>query len=278
MMNSDYSKELQIAQKAASEASEVIKQYAGNREFEVSYKGKNDLVTEADIETEKTILNRISETYPDDQIMAEETLKGKKVPEKRTWLIDPIDGTTNFAHGFPVYCTSIALWEEGEAKVGVVLEINRTELFHAIRGEGAWLNNNLIQTSTISELSASMVGTGFPYSDLSLIKNYLNFFEWLMHNTHGVRRPGAAAYDLCCLAAGRYDGFYEYGLSAWDVGAASLLVREAGGVITDWTGGDNWLFGRRIVAGNPDIHPKLLEAIQNNFTGEELDGVVGLES
>lgn len=266
---SDYSDELQIARKAAFEASEVVKRYSEDRTFDVEFKGKNDIVTDADVATEKIILKRIHDAFPYDQIMAEETSKEKQVPEKRTWLIDPIDGTTNFAHGFPVYCTSIALWEEREAKVGVVLEINRDELYHAVRGEGAWLNNKPIRVSAVSDLSNAMIGTGFPYNDLSLVKNYLNFFEWLMRNTQGVRRPGAAAYDLCCVAAGRFDGFYEYALNAWDVGAASLLVQEAGGKISDWAGGDDWLFGSRIVAGNPGIHDRLLEAIREHFTEEE---------
>ena len=267
-----YSKELNVAKKAANKASGVIQSFQEEHSFEINFKGKNDLVTDADIAAEEAILEVITKAFPGDKIMAEESSEEQVLPEERTWLIDPIDGTTNFAHGFPVFCVSIALWEGQQAKAALVLEVSSEEYFTAERGEGAYLNEKRIEVSNISEAKHSLIGTGFPYNDLSLVKNYLRFFEWLMHRTQGVRRPGSAAYDLCCVASGRYDGFYEYALNPWDIAAASLIVEEAGGVVTDWQGGSNWLFGERIIAGNTDIHSFLLKAIQEHFSETEVLG------
>jgi myo-inositol-1(or 4)-monophosphatase len=267
---SDFTEELHIAKKAAKKAAEVIRNYRQNQSFEINFKGRNDLVTDADLAAEEKIIAIIKEHYPDDEILAEESSNEQFLSAERTWLIDPIDGTTNFAHGFPVYCVSIGLWENTAPQMGVVLEVNSGECFHAIRGGGAYLNNKPISVSSVGEASKSMIGTGFPYNNLQLIDNYLRFFKWLLAQTQAVRRPGAASYDLCCVAAGRFDGFYEYSLNPWDVGAAALIVQEAGGVISDWTGGDDWLFGQRIIAGNPDIHAFLGSAVQEHFSDEEL--------
>lgn len=268
----DYTEELEVAKEAAEAAADIIRGFHENHNFEINFKGKNDLVTDADLAAEKEILKIIRKVFSGDQVLAEETSKQQVLPEQRTWMVDPIDGTTNFAHGFPVYCVSIALWEEQEAKMGLVLEVNRDECFYALKGEGAFLNDERIQVSSVDEPQYSMIGTGFPYNDLSLLQNYLRIFEWLLHRTQGMRRPGAASYDLCCVASGRFDGFYEYSLNPWDVGAASLIVKEAGGKVTDWDGGDNWLFGERIVAGNPQIHKFLIKAIQEHFTEAEIRG------
>ncbi|HKL18914.1 MAG TPA: inositol monophosphatase family protein [Halalkalibaculum sp.] len=266
----DYSKELEIAKEAAREASKIINGFRESHDFKINFKGKNDLVTDADLASEKKILSIIREAFPQDQILAEESSNQQVLPEKRTWLVDPIDGTTNFAHGFPVFCVSIALWEKQEARMGLVLEVNKEECFYAVKGEGAFLNGDPIRVSSIDQPEYSMIGTGFPYNDLSLLRNYLRLFEWLLHRTQGVRRPGAASYDLCCVAAGRFDGFYEYSLNPWDVGAASLIVQEAGGTVTDWEGGSNWLFGERIVAGNNPIHKFLMKAIEEHFSESEI--------
>ena len=273
-----YSGELQTARTAAAAAAELINSYRQNLDFDIEYKGKNDLVTDADLEAEKTILGILSDAYPDDRFMAEESSQDQQMPEARTWLVDPVDGTINFAHGFPPYCVSIALWEGGEPAVGVVIEVNSGELFWAEKGEGAYLNDRQIRVSAISDPAGALIGTGFPYKDLGLMKNYLAFFEWLLHNTHGVRRAGSAAYDLGCIAAGRIDGFYEYSLSPWDLGAGVLLIQEAGGVLSDWEGGDEWLLGKRIVAGNRDIHRFLLEKLPDHFTEEQLQAVVSRNS
>lgn len=266
---SDYSFELKVAKEAARSAAQIIEKYQNENSFSVSFKGKNDLVTEADIKSEEEIVSFIKKEFPDDHILAEESAQSSTMPEGRTWLIDPIDGTTNFSHGFPIYCVSIALWENKKPKMGLVLEVANGECFTATAGEGAFLNGDQISVSKLDEPANSLIGTGFPYNDLSLMDNYLEFFRFLMHNSQGVRRPGSAAYDLCCVAAGRLDGFYEYALNPWDVGAGALIVQEAGGVVTDWSGGNDWLFGKRIVAGNPSVHQFLLEEITNYFDDEE---------
>jgi myo-inositol-1(or 4)-monophosphatase len=193
------------------------------------------------------------------------------MPNGRTWLVDPIDGTTNFAHGFPVYCVSIGLWENHEPQMGLVLEVSRNECFTAIKGKGAFLNGNPITVSKQDDPSNALIGTGFPYNDLSLVDHYLQFFRMLMTNVQGLRRPGAASYDLCCVACGRFEGFYEYSLNPWDVGAAALIVEEAGGKISDWSGGKNWLFGKRIIAGNTSLHTFLLDQIANYFDENEIE-------
>src|SRR5699024_10483774 len=251
---SEYLSELSTAKKAAAEAAEVIRKYQRSNRFSVSFKGKNDLVTDADIKAEELILSIVKKNFPDDHILAEESSDLSELPDGRTWLIDPIDGTTNFAHGFPIYCVSIALWENGQPQMGLVLEVESNERYTALAGKGAYLNGEPIRVSGLDDPRHALIGTGFPYNDLSLADNYLAFFKMLMENTQGVRRPGAASYDLCCVASGRFDGFYEYSLSPWDVGAAALIVQEAGGIVTDWLGEDNWLFGERIIAGNPAVH------------------------
>lgn len=266
---SDFLSELQLARKAAKSAAELIQAYRKNNDFSVDYKGKNDLVTEADVKAEEQILSVIRDEFPGDHILAEETAHKDTMPEGRTWLVDPIDGTTNFAHGFPIYCVSIGLWDHREPQMGVVLEVASGECFSALAGKGAFLNGDPISVSKLEDPGKALVGTGFPYNDLSLMDNYLRYFRMLMSSTHGVRRPGSAAYDLCCVACGRFDGFYEYSLNPWDVGAAALIVQEAGGKVTDWTGGDDWLFGKRIAAGNPAVHEFLLQEIGNYFLEDE---------
>lgn len=261
----NYREELDTAIKAAEKAGEIIREYAQKQSFTVELKGKNDLLTDADLASEKAIISCIRDQFPDDAILAEESTGKIKLPDGRVWIIDPIDGTTNFAHGFPVYCISIALWENKEARVGLVKEVSGGECFTAVKGQGAFLNNRPIHVSAEKEAGKSLIGTGFPYNNLSLVDNYLRLFRSLMDNTHGVRRPGSAAWDLCNVACGRFDGFYEYGLSPWDVAAGSLIIQEAGGVVTDWQGGDRWLFGQRIITGNSDIHDFLYRQIQQFF-------------
>lgn len=267
----DYSQELKLAKEAAYEAADVIRTIQKKKDFNISYKGRNDLVTDADVAAEEKILQVIAGQFPDDQVLAEESAqKNKTLPDGRIWLVDPIDGTTNFAHGFPVYCVSIGLWQNGQPKAGVVLEVNTGELFEASIGDGAYCNGQRLSVSPIDHLNKAMIGTGFPYNDLSLEENYIKYFQFLVQNAQAVRRPGAASYDLCCVAAGRFDGFYEYSLKPWDVGAGALIVQEAGGRVTDWEGGNNWLMGERLIAGNPEIQRILLQTIQKHFEKEEL--------
>lgn len=260
-----FAKELDTAKKAADDASKIINKYATSGEFEISLKGKNDLVTDADLASEKQIIETIKEVYPEDEFLAEESNQQSELPKGRVWIIDPIDGTTNFSHGFPVYCISIALWVDGIPKVGLVKEVAKGETFWATEGEGAYLDGERIRVSEISDSKKSLIGTGFPYTAFEDVDKYLNLLKSLMQNTHGIRRPGAASYDLCCTACGRFDGFFEYGLSAWDVAAGSLIIKEAGGVVTDWNKGENWLFGKSIIGGNKAIHSFLFNEISTNF-------------
>ncbi len=267
---SDYTPELNLAKKTAKSAAEIVQNYQRDSNYSINFKGKNDLVTEADVKAEEHILSAIRSEFPDDNILAEESASQKTMPEGRTWLVDPIDGTTNFAHGFPIYCISIGLWENKKPQMGLVLEVSGDECFSALAGQGAFLNGNPITVSKRKDPSDALVGTGFPYNDFSLVDNYIGFFRMLMESVQGMRRPGAASYDLCCVACGRFEGFYEYALNPWDVGAAALIVQEAGGKVTDWTGGGDWLFGKRIVAGNPSVHQFLLEEVGNYFDKDEV--------
>lgn len=263
-MNSD----LDVGKQAAREGARVVKEYK-KRGIQIEQKGFHDLVTDADIATEKAIIEVIKKHFPDDEILAEESAAEDRLTDSRTWIIDPIDGTTNFAHDFPMYCVSVALWEHKAPKVGIVIEVNRDEEFTAIAGEGAWLNDEKIHVSSKNDHKKAFVGTGFPYNDLSLIDPYLDLFRKLMTELQGIRRPGSAAYDLCCVACGRFDGFYEYSLHIWDVAAAALIIKEAGGVVTDWDGGEKWAFGQRVVAGNSKIHTFLLDTIKEIIPEEK---------
>lgn len=267
----DYKKELQTAIDAAKAASTVIAYHAHvNKQPDFRLKAKHDLVTQADVESEKVIKELIKSVFPNDTFMAEESHDGAKLTDSRTWIIDPIDGTTNFAHGVPFYAVSIALYEHGIAQVAVVLGLPHHELFTAIRGQGAFLNGDKISVSPTQSPSSSLIGTGFPYRDLSVLEDYMKVFDTLMHETHGVRRPGSASYDMAYVASGRYDGFYEYALAPWDVAAGALLIEEAGGIVSDWTGGSDWLTGSRIIAANPAIHAYLKAVIQNHVRKELL--------
>lgn len=254
-------KDLEIALKAARSGVETVNSFK-DKKLNIQEKGEHDLVTDADVATEKEIIRIIKENFPEDELLAEESENEETLSDKRTWIIDPIDGTTNFAHDFPVYCVSVAMWEKGKPKVGVVIEINRNEEFTAVAGEGAWLNGEKIQVSTTETSRDAFIATGFPYNDLSLVEPYLNLFRHLMKELQGIRRPGAATFDLCCVACGRFDGFYEYSLHAWDVAAACLIIQEAGGKVTDWNGGGGWLFGQRLIAGNSWIHSYLKDQIE----------------
>ncbi|WP_234571972.1 inositol monophosphatase family protein [Rhodohalobacter sp. 614A] len=260
--------DLDVAKQAAREGVRVIKSFR-EKGIKIKKKGFHDLVTDADVETEKAIIKVIKKHFPDDEILAEESSAEDAMSDSRVWIIDPIDGTTNFANGFPIYCVSVALWENKEPKVGIVIEVNREEEFTAIAGEGAWLNDEEIHVSSTAEYEHAFIGTGFPYNDLSVVDSYLKLFRKLMEDVQGIRRPGSAAYDLCCVASGRFDGFYEYSLHIWDVAAAALIIKEAGGTVTDWDGSDKWAFGERFVAGNSEVHFYLLHKIQEFIPAEQ---------
>ena len=266
----NFFKELETAKLAANEAAKIIRTYRADESFGIKMKGKNDLVTDADVASEKKVLEVIKAEFPDDQFLAEESTHYTELPDGRIWIIDPIDGTTNFAHGFPPYCVSIGFWIDGEPKAAVVLEVAHDELFWAVEGEGAWLRDKKLDVSDTTDPAEGLIATGFPYNMFGLVDPYLGVLKNLMHKTHGIRRAGAASYDLCCVAAGRVEGFYEYGLSPWDTAAGALIIKEAGGEVSDWLGGDNWLFGRRIIAGNASIRKFLEAEIKASFEEKDL--------
>ena len=229
----------------------------------IEYKGKNDLVSYVDKEAEKRLVKGLSEILPGSGFIAEEGTSTKK-SDSYNWIIDPFDGTTNFIHGLPIYCISVALLKRKELALGVVYEVNRDECFHASKGEGAFLNHVPIKVSEGKTFEESLLATGFPYYDFEQMNKYLKILNDFMQNTHGLRRMGSAAIDLAYTACGRFEGFFEYNLNAWDVAAGALIVQEAGGKVTDFKGGNDFLFGREIVAGNA-TQPQQLKLIQKHW-------------
>lgn len=223
----------------------------------IEHKGFNDLVSYVDKEAERQIVDRLSEILPDAGFITEEGTKTTR-SEVYNWVIDPLDGTTNFVHGLPIFSVSIALIEWEEVILGVVYEINLHECFYAIKGGGAYCNETPIHVSLAPKLGASLIATGFPYSNFELIDKYLAALKSLMQSTHGLRRFGSAAVDLAYVAAGRIDGFFEYNLNSYDVAAGTLIVQEAGGKVTDFSGAKDFIFGRQIVATNSNIHEEFL--------------------
>ncbi|MEX0778930.1 MAG: inositol monophosphatase family protein [Balneolales bacterium] len=266
-----YSTELETAKQAAHAAADIVRSYEDeNKSLDISFKGKNDIVTNADKAAEEIIINTIKKAFPDDLFLAEESHDSLTLSDKRTWIIDPIDGTTNFAHGFPIYCVSIALWENKKAKVGVILDICRNELFSAQTGMGAFVDNKPIKVSQLQQPQNSLILTSFPSPKIDFLKESMDLFCNLMEETQGPRRPGSAAYDLISIASGRCDGYYVYGLSPWDVAAGGLIIQEAGGLVTDWSGNDDWLFGKRLVAGNAMMHKFLVNKLKAYIPAKHL--------
>ncbi len=229
----------------------------------VEIKGLNDLVSYVDKTSEKLLVEKLSEIFPEAGFIVEENTKSET--KEYNWIVDPLDGTTNFIHGIPCYAISIALEYKGEIIAGVVYEVAQDECFWAFKDGGAFLNGNRIQVSDRKTLSESLIATGFPIYNFSRLDSFINTLTYLMKNTHGIRRIGAAAADLCYLACGRVDAFFEYNLNAWDVAAGALIVKEAGGSVSDFKSQQNWLFGKEIVATNKHLEPILKTIIQENF-------------
>ena len=246
-----------IAVRAARRAGELmIRQLNQLDQLEVTEKGRNEFVTQIDRAAEAAIIEVIRDHYPDHAILAEES--GAAGEHEYQWIIDPLDGTTNYVHGFPVFAVSIAVAQRGELQHGVVYDPMRQEIFAASRGSGALLDGRRIRVSKRPSLQHALIGTGFPYRmNLKHIDRYLQMLRAVMLETAGVRRPGSAALDLCYVAAGRVDGFWELGLSKWDVAAGALIIREAGGRISDFRGTDGFLETGNIVAGNPKVYAAL---------------------
>jgi len=235
----------------------------------IEYKGDADLVTEADRSSEKLILERIRAYWPDHEVIGEEGTRIETGGDYR-WYVDPLDGTTNFAHGFPVFCVSLGLAFRGQRKAGVLYDPTRDELFAAERDKGAFLNGQRIEVSKTAKLSQSLLGTGFPSHKRHKSPN-IYFYHQLTLRTHGVRRAGSAALDLASVACGRFDGFWEFNLNAWDVTAGILLVEEAGGKASGFQGQALAIADRDVVASNGFIHADLVHEFDEVFAGRGLE-------
>jgi myo-inositol-1(or 4)-monophosphatase len=251
---------LEVAVDAAREAGAILLAEA-DRPVKVTYKGEVDLVTEADRKSEAAVVARLRSHFPQHAIVGEEggssgAVAGAPAGARNCWYVDPLDGTTNFAHGYPCFAVSIGLLEEGEPLVGVVYDPSRRELFTAVRGEGAYLDSKRIRVSSVERLSKSLVATGFPAHKRTQNPNIHYYWEFTLRS-HGVRRDGSAALDLSYVACGRFDGFWEFGLKPWDTAAGLLLVREAGGIVTDFSGRPYHPGDYEILASNGRIHSEM---------------------
>lgn len=256
---------LNTAVKAARRAGNVISRATRNLDVvAVKEKAVNDFVSEVDREAEQAIISTLREAYPGHAILAEES--GASGSSEYLWVVDPLDGTTNFLHGFPHYAVSIALEHRGVVTQAVVYDPGRNDLFTASRGRGAFLNESRIRVSKRTQLRPSLVGTGFPFKELAHLDAYLGMLVDMMKNTAGVRRAGSATLDLAYVAAGRLDGFWELGLSRWDVAAGSLLITEAGGLVGDLEGNEGWMETGNIVAASPKVFVEMLKLIGLHLT------------
>ncbi|RZS52248.1 myo-inositol-1(or 4)-monophosphatase [Sphaerotilus mobilis] len=255
---------LNIAVKAARAGGAVISRASQDVDrLTVTSKGHNDFVTEVDQAAEAAVIDVILQAYPNHAILAEES--GREHGSKHsdyTWIIDPLDGTTNFIHGYPQYAVSIALAYKGKVEQAVVYDPNRNDLFYATKGRGAFLNDKRLRVSKRIRMMEALIGTGFPFRKGDNFKRYMRMFEDVMTSCAGLRRPGAAALDLCYVAAGWLDGFFETGLSPWDVAAGSLIITEAGGLVGNFTGEADFLYQKELVCGSPKIYAQLVQILK----------------
>jgi len=254
---------LNIAVKAARSAGAIINRASLDLDLlRISSKGPNDFVSEVDQAAEQTIIETLLTAYPGHGILAEESGRTHGAKDSDyVWIIDPLDGTTNFLHGFPVYAVSIALAFRGQVQQAVVYDPTRNDMFYASKGRGSFLNDKRLRASKRTRLSDALIGTGFPFRKGDNFKRYVQMFEEVMQSCAGLRRPGAAALDLCYVAAGYYDGFFETGLNPWDIAAGSLIITEAGGLIGNFTGEADYLYQREVVAGNPKVYGQLVQIL-----------------
>lgn len=253
---------LTIATQAARNASKIILRHVDRLDrISVNEKGHRNFVSSVDLLVEEDIIRSIQKSYPDHAILAEES--GQLPGNDYCWIIDPIDGTTNFIHGFPQFAISIAIKHKNQVEVGLVYDPLRNELFSAVHGRGAHLNNRRIRVSGVKNLQEALVGTGFPVRNPSSLGSYLKMFEVMLQKSSGLRRAGSAALDLAYVAAGRLDAFWESGLGIWDIAAGALLVQEAGGMLCDYAGKNQFLENGQIVAASPKILQPILEIIQS---------------
>jgi len=261
-VNPDVAQLLAAAQLAADRAAAFLLEQEGRLGPEAwSLKRPSDFVTGIDLAAERLIAGILQEAAPGSQVVGEE-LSPDARPDGLAWIVDPLDGTTNYLHRFPWYAVSIAAAQDGELLAGVVAHVRTGERYLAVKGGGAWLGGQRLAVSRVTDPKLSLIGTGFPYSELGQLPLYARQFAAVIEGSGGLRRPGSAALDLCDVAAGRFDGFWELALSPWDVAAGALLVREAGGVITDHDGGADVVSRRgSVVAGNPAIHEWLRDVL-----------------
>ncbi|MCL3781647.1 inositol monophosphatase [Prolixibacteraceae bacterium JC049] len=233
----------------------------------VEHKGKADLVSYVDKTAERKLIDGLEQLILESGFIAEEGTETKK-GEQFNWIIDPLDGTTNFVHGVPPYAISVALTEGDEVVIGIVYEITLDECFFSWKGAPAYLNGQVINVSKAKTHSEALVATGFPYTNFSQMDAYIELMREVMESTQGIRRLGSAATDLAYVAAGRYDAFWEYGLNAWDVAAGAFLVQQAGGKVSDFNGGGNYIFGREMVASNENYFNDFYQMV-NQYLGEK---------
>ena len=264
-------RELEVAKSVAKAAGEIVMaSYARIAEGDVDEKGSNDFVTVVDHASQKIIVDGLRRAFPDDFIVAEESLlpevnAGRNPRGSRRWYIDPLDGTTNYIHAYPVFAVTLALEIDGRLMVAVTYAPRDRELFHAVRGQGAFLNDAPMHTSRLSDHNRILLGTGFPFRARRLLDIYLKSFAHFFNQARGVRRGGAAALDLAYVAAGRLDGFWELTLSPWDIAAGVLLIEEAGGRVTDFFGGDTYLATGHLIATNGLLHEWMCDGIAAVF-------------
>jgi myo-inositol-1(or 4)-monophosphatase len=256
---------LNTAVKAARRAGNIISRATRNLDVvAVREKAANDFVSDVDREAERAIISTLHEAYPGHAILAEES--GASGASEYQWVIDPLDGTTNFLHGFPQYCVSIALEHRGVVTQAVIYDPARNDLFTASRGRGAFLNDTRIRVSKRNHMKAGLIGTGFPFKELAHLEAYLAMTRDVMKGSAGVRRAGSAALDLAFVAAGRLDAFWQMGLSRWDMAAGSLLITEAGGLVGDFEGNEGWMESGNIAAGTPKVFGDLLKILAPHLT------------
>jgi myo-inositol-1(or 4)-monophosphatase len=256
-----------IAQRAALSAGKaILRCWERLDRIAITAKQRNDFVSDADMQAEQEIISILRRAYPQHGILAEESGNTQGADDDYQWIVDPLDGTTNFLHGFPHFAVSIALRYKGRLEIGVVYDPLRQEMFTAARGNGARLNDRRIRVRNVIQLDAALLGTGFPLRYPMHIPAYLAMFGGVLPRCAELRRAGSAALDLAYVAAGRLDGFWEIGLNAWDMAAGALLVQEAGGLVGDLGGGNDFLKTGNIVVGNPKIFKALLQTIQPHLT------------
>lgn len=268
---SDYTKELEVACRAARAAGEVIRgSYAKLKDSEIGEKAINDMVTVVDLNSQKLVVELLRDAFPGDFIVAEEVLEpsvnaGLDPGGPRRWFIDPLDGTTNYIHAYPVFAVNIALEVERKMSVGVTYNPLLDEMFTAASGAGAFLNDEPIHVSQVSDRNRTLLGTGFPFRSRQYLDIYLKSFKYFFNNSRGIRRCGAAALDLAHVAAGRLDGFWELTLSPWDMAAGVVLIEEAGGRVTDFYGENSYLHEGHVVASNNKFHDWMIDSLGKVF-------------